>query len=583
MPVITIPKQTDKRWIKGNRGELFGIFWHTWNLDLHVNKGRVRISPKTLINIDSSDDADLGLPFAFVRTAADGADKWWAAAGAMFKTASTNPTATMAKDVTASSPTGLSAITDDAIDFDGALLVSKGTDISRLSTTWTASWWVGTLVQTALTSGVPHPLCWGFNDLCLVGDGNFIHTVDTNNNVKYKRLKLPTDFEVTWIKSSNSAYWIGANNNYGRSAKVFYWDGYSENFSRDYKVGSPLVFSGTIKDELPYIINDAGQFMGFTGAGFKELDVFPFFKKLNTRWRDSNTPPLSVHRNGMDVIDGKVHILVNAAMDNVFVNQVENFPSGIWVYDEEIGLHHKYGIGQNRTNGNAKDFGSPTIYSDIGALVGTLPDKGLFLAGVDIHINNSTTRPAVVYLEGDTIAKRGNFITPIIESQEIKNVWQRIWLKFKQFENSTDRIIVKYRTTKNKNFPLYIAITWASTTTFTTTDDFSTAAVGGEIEIIRGWYSGTTAHITAISLAAGTYTVTIDETITGATGTAQIRVQNWTKLFTISSTGISNYDDGIMVKSEWIQFKVELRGTGDSPELEEMKLTSKVEQQAEKD
>jgi hypothetical protein len=148
-----------------------------------------------------------------------------------------------------------------------------------------------------------------------------------------------------------------------------------------------------------------------------------------------------------------------------------------------------------------------------------------------------------------------------------------LWAIYKKFENATDKMIFKYRLTEED--PTYATITWATTSSFTTTTDV-TDYVGYEAEIIQGTGSGACPQIVSVTDNAGTYTVVIDNAITGVTATtAKARFQKWIKIGEVSGT-IMNYKElPIMDKrSTQIQIKGVLEWTGDS-ELNKMIINSK--------
>ena len=164
----------------------------------------------------------------------------------------------------------------------------------------------------------------------------------------------------------------------------------------------------------------------------------------------------------------------------------------------------------------------------------------------------------------DTVQKFGYFVTTWISSQNIKDTWEKIYLKYRKFLDSSDKIIVKYRTTEAS--PIEISLTWDNNTSvFSTTTDVS-SYVGYEVEIANGTGAGKCAHITSVSSFGSTYFVNLDETFTGVTtGTAKGRIQAWKKISSVSNqTSESNkmaLTDG--VHSERVQFKVCKQFTGE--------------------
>ena len=147
-------------------------------------------------------------------------------------------------------------------------------------------------------------------------------------------------------------------------------------------------------------------------------------------------------------------------------------------------------------------------------------------------------------------------------------------------EDANDRIIVKYRTDEDPTLDFVAIITWTSTTTFTTTQSlFSNVADGDEIEVLVGRGAGACVQVSGTpSLAGSTYTVTVAEAIPNVSGTARVRVRNWTLLETISNQNLKNQLIRIGQTAQWIEFKVELRGDMTSgqkgPEIEELRVYS---------
>jgi len=178
-----------------------------------------------------------------------------------------------------------------------------------------------------------------------------------------------------------------------------------------------------------------------------------------------------------------------------------------------------------------------------------------------------TTTPAV--------ENRGYFITPKITSPNISDTFNKVTLKFSPFLSENDKVLIKYRTVDDRrefiapesgSSPRWLA-TWISSTTFTTTEtEFANALVGDEIEFLRGAAAGCLAHITTISEASGTYTVTIDEAYDlYASGDKSFCVfRNWKKWKTVEYGDI-HAERGYLsaqlgVSGKFLQLKIELRG-----------------------
>jgi hypothetical protein len=250
---------------------------------------------------------------------------------------------------------------------------------------------------------------------------------------------------------------------------------------------------------------------------------------------------------------------------------MEDMPSGIWCHDKSLGLFCKYTLGQYKSTNN--EWGSTAI-SGVGALVETQMNQGHFLAGASIYTDNATTiKHCIMTSNTSTSAdNRGYFVTTQIQTPYVSAFWDDIQAKFKKMENSTDAIIIKARNEVSPTLSYKRAvITWTSTSVFTSTDaDFANVVGGEEIEVIVGKGAGATAHVSTISFATPTYTITLDEAIPNVSGSAEVVINNYQKLGSITDQNVTERILQILRDAPWVQFKVELRGTVTSPEFEEL-------------
>lgn len=586
---ISLPQ--NNKYTQPNKGDWLGTLWASWNLDLLSNPGTIKISPPCQMGFSNVDDADMVYPVQFVTGLFEGTTtlRTWAVCDKyLFKTHSVDsqglpqyvgPTA-WDQDAIANTPTNLSHFYSDGIEWNGDLIVSNTDDLHRLSAgTWQNSWWKTTLSKMMTYSAIAHPLGKSFSNLLLIGDGNLIHAIDTSLNITMSRLTFPVEYQVVWIRSSETTVYFGCRNKYGGRAKVFAWYGSSVGYDNAYKINGQECYAGVLKDEVPYTINERGELLALTGAGFTQIANLPVFNtnyNLSSNW----TQTVNVMRNGMVVQDNRIHILLQASVNASDYSHLENQLSGIWVYDPEIGLHHRYSVTKD-TGANITDYGSPEIKKP-GCLLAIEKIYGGLLIGCSLFVADGATTTTirhtiqVVNVSDTSTVRIGYGILPKIKTPEIEEVWQKIYLLFRKFLNATDKIVMKYRTDEKDfgTFEFGSVATWVSSTSFITTQDFSLVSVGDEIEIISGEGSGLSAHITAISLDAGTYTVTIDETVAGASGTMMVRVSNWTKIDSISNQVERFKDFTIDQNSNWVQFKIVLFGSGTSPELEKIAIKS---------
>jgi hypothetical protein len=185
--------------------------------------------------------------------------------------------------------------------------------------------------------------------------------------------------------------------------------------------------------------------------------------------------------------------------------------------------------------------------------------------------SNSGTQTSFIASVLDDVENRGYWITPKLESKNIEDIFKSIIHKFQTLKTPEDKIIIKYRTKDNtlRDYETYNSVNsytsvWVNGNSYTTTEDISNVAIGDEVEFYGTQGAGYLAHITDITQNAGTYTVTIDETIPSVTAGDKVRVLygNWKKIATITQ----NDSLGFILKritknAKWIQFKFELRGS----------------------
>lgn len=549
---IIIPNPQTKTWTQPNNSDVFGTIYMSQNLDIQENYSRMRIGKRLIVN---AQDTDSGLekmhnPVAF----AVANNTLWtlggttAGDGRVYYNSNTELTNNFGVDVLSNSPTDIdSRYSDMVLGSNGNLYCTSGDALYELnfSTGWDAT-------PYSLTIGGPHMLAVYASRLYVSNGGNTIVSSDisttaygaltTIGNSYSIQLGLDTDASIiTFIKASASRLWIGTVNTRGGKGYIYEWDGQSTLATRSYRLESSGALSCVIKDEIPYVVDTNGDLIAFNGGTFQKLVGFNRKKnkaRLYNATRGDNTR--FIHPNGMSVINGRVNILINNLNGDYAGTVEEQIPSGIWEYTPENGLIHKHGFTLAKAGETITDYCQVRV-ARVGALTEIITrsqdvdsdTNGSFLAGGAVYTDATSIKAVVSYEDtNDTLQKAGIYVTPMIEASGVYDLWQKVVTKYRQLLNSTDKIILKTRTVEAD--PTEATITYTSTTTFTTTTDISAYAVGDEIEFIQGVGAGRTAHITNIT-GSGTYTVTVDETITGATTqTAKVRFGKWNKVGTIS-------------------------------------------------
>lgn len=277
----------------------------------------------------------------------------------------------------------------------------------------------------------------------------------------------------------------------------------------------------------------------------------------------------------LPILEGKVYFAINVSSTEIKLAKTYSDALQGTAVDitatgntsQELHIYHVNDYGQSFTDSR----------TSIAVLSDTMRDSrfsGRLAFTTEVPDYASTTVSDVTSLNtpAPLLPNRGHFVTPKLYVPSKEDLFQSVEIKHLKL-NTDDEIHIKYRTSTDNNFPIDFRDdgvpatdklgTWTSTTTFTTDHDLSNVVVGNEIEIVGGMGSGVLAHVSAISEASGTYTVTLDEAFQFATNTAVFRfiVDDWKRLGSITA---SNQDDvtGFRIDeaSEFLQLKVELRG-----------------------
>lgn len=599
--MITIPKALNQYsspvWNQENDSDLHGSLWASTGIDLSENDGKLRLGKRLLLNTGTADDADLSsYPVGFRIFNDIGAfpgNKIWTVAGTrVLKTGViTNPlTDAFVTDPFTNSPTDCSSAISDIEIFNGELYVTRSsTDISYLATS--SAWAV-------ITDGG-----WGttYQSLCTyagrmynggstgIKSWNSSHTLVSPGSAFAITIPDP-DLIIMWIKSASNKIWIGTVNTKGGKGYIYEWDGASTQVTKSYRLKATGALSCVIKDDVPYVMDTNGILLNWNGGTFTEVARINRRRNKMLQSRCFSNDDRFVHTNGMTLVKEKINILIDGRNYDNTASIEETIPSGIWEYDENRGLTCKHTFGSSKSAGTITDYGQLRLAGAGGLTEMVIPNtsatqNGTFLAGVAYFTDATTLKAGIFYDDNnDTLQKAGSFITTkqyAIDSQgnsSIQNSWQKVYILYRKLLDSADKIVMKYRVTEVE--PIIATITWTSTTTFTvlnTSIDISqywTAGTGGEVEILNGIGAGKCSHITNAVNNSGTWTVTIDEVHTSASGTAVARFQLWKKIGVITylnatPAGITFDQDAIGDVTNWVQFKVWMLFTG-KDELEKL-------------
>lgn len=326
---------------QSNKSDLFGNISKTKSINFD-EEGYLKLSNRTVSLLNSTDDTNFNIPVSFGRYTN----------GSFFVATVETPYILTLSDTQSS----ISEDVDDGDDPHPSLdFVTSGkwwrnlwhiTNNTKLyyKTLSNGNW---TDTGITLTTDKLHPLeHFEKSNTLMVGNGNTVKQLDSSyTTTSLAQLTLSSDYEVSSLAYNNNTLGIGTRlsstiEGQNKEAMFFVWDGSESSANSGYGVGSDSVIT-----VFPYkssfgVLTRAGQLLYFNGGGFEKLDSFPvYFKDLI--WGNS----INIDAYGdIAKVDGDV-IYLNIPSE-VITNRKDDFdPSmlgGIWCYDPNVGLHHKY-------------------------------------------------------------------------------------------------------------------------------------------------------------------------------------------------------------------------------------------------
>lgn len=620
--MITVPDLT-KQFRQTNRSNLLGNIytpmngnvWSTFNIDFRDNIGAIRLGQrlKLLGKTGDTNLTNLGVPTAF--TAFGGAIACFGGTRVFFGVGSSPPLApdmSFTEDTSTGARTDWSVDTDDMCNFNGTLVAHNGNtgtlySLNTKGGTWTSRGSTGAFSGTQL-------LYFRAQNRLYVMDysSNVIRSFDTSWNISTSGNSYYVAFtskddggSLRCIAEGSDRIWIGTkrgdfggsadNSNPNPYCAIYEWDGISNQPTKRYLIPATGIMSIVMDKDIPIAMDTEGVLRKFNGQGFEEVGRLPL--RRNESLGVSASPYWTqtfIHPRGLAMTkDGTVLALImNPTMYdyNTATRVYENLQSGIWEFDLRGSASHKHSFSMMPTSSTSvTDYGQNRIQY-VGSLTiikaATVSAYGIssIYAGCSYYTDATNTKSGifidapsptglVTYPEGQ---KAGYIAFDWMKSEQAKDIWSNVYLKYRQLLNSTDKIVGKYRTTEG--VPFEISLTWTSTTTFTTATDL-TSYVGYEMEVLQGTGSGWCSHIVSVTgPSAGLYTVTVDETYTGAsTQTAKARIQNWTKMGSITDQASEVKHFPIGKTTPRIQIKLCFMWTGDN-EVFELSVANKTGQ-----
>jgi hypothetical protein len=324
--MINIPETTTKRWVQANSSDLLGNIWYTKNISFD-NVGYLSLSnsPRTIYNEALSGDFDNvnGIEYYSSSFYATTWNKMWSI---NIRPLIELPT------IGVSTPSG--DIEGSMCYFGDDLVVVQDTDVDYKP----AGDWVDTNIS--LTSSGQHDSVHFLSQNALaIADVNTVKLYAAQISATptlITTLTIPEHFEITKMEYLNQYLYIGTKNKNSGKAALFVWNGSGTGASQVYEVTTPHIQSLCAHNNSIYILESNGAISRFNGSGFTQVAALPIFYVGGFTSGSS----VSIYKGVMQS-NGRV-IYINFSDSTNSTRRILNQPDGIWCYDENIGLYHKY-------------------------------------------------------------------------------------------------------------------------------------------------------------------------------------------------------------------------------------------------
>ena len=376
---MTIRLPLNGKWTQPNSSDKFGSIIRSKNINLD-KEGYIKLSPRMVNLFDSatdttnSADTDFGIPVAFGKYTT----------GAMYIATTDEPfnldfsenSKTIAEDSSSNNPNLTTS--SHGVWWQNRFYESYDDGVSyNTSGTWTAG------AITSLTSGKRHYMAVFKNKNSLaVSDGNTVKLYNTSHSNTIT-LTIPSDFEIIGLAYNNYQLGIitrlgGDSEGQNSEAYFFTWNGSSTEATTGVGVGSYIAHSITPYKSSFVILDASGRLLYFNGGGFDKLAQFPFYLE-EFRWGNLTLTGVLSYGNNM-VVDGDI-IYINVGFNlNGANSKLEDYmaenPSGIWCYDPEVGLYHRYSPSISRAYLNLVTEADINTTTDILTTSGVVPTTG---------------------------------------------------------------------------------------------------------------------------------------------------------------------------------------------------------------
>jgi hypothetical protein len=342
MSIFTLPSADTKRWVQSNRSRLYGNISKTKNITLD-KPGYIQLSRSPRSTMDETVDADWNRIAAtiynpissnyFVQT--------WSEPFALERQILAND----AVQITATDhPNGGSQA--DAEWFTGKLAVTESNDLHYQDSS--GGTWTDTNISLATTQNGQHPLS-NFVSKAMLAVANIntvlLYSALTATPTLAATLTIGTDYMITSIKYHDQNLYIGTRHRYGGKAVMYIWNGEGTGAQGAYVVDANVIHDVVVWKQTIVCFTSRGVLEQYVGSGFRPLDALPGYYEKQVLTNDDN---VSIYHNCLRASGENLYVAFGD-VENIYEFLVDQ-PHGVWCYNEDSGLHHRYSFSIARTH-----------------------------------------------------------------------------------------------------------------------------------------------------------------------------------------------------------------------------------------
>ncbi len=376
--MINLPSQQTREWSQPNTSDLFGNVYVTKNITFDT-QGYLRLSYSPREAMNETVDADFNNPAVIIFNADYGyfVETWDEPFQADLEVLSSRPIQITASD----HPNGSSQ--SDATWFGGLMPVTESNDVHYYDPA--ANTWTDTNISLTNTSQSQHQLV---NFLSLsalaVADVNTVKLYAsplTATPTLITTLVISANFHITAMCYFNQNLYIATQDRYGGHAFMYVWNGLGTAAQQVYEVDSNMIFSLCAHKNSIMLLTGNGSLLRFDGGSFTVAAAFPIFYQDQSL---SDTSNVLMYKNIMKSNGNLLYILFNNSDndDNMFLDQ----PDGVWCYDENIGLYHRYALSNSLVQPET------IATASVNTITNVITVSGSYMTGTEVYYSTSSTR-----------------------------------------------------------------------------------------------------------------------------------------------------------------------------------------------